>query len=66
MPTEPKKSRSGTSRSYAERAAAGRPLVSFTLSTETKELLAELAKHHNLSRSAVVELAVRELAKKMR
>lgn len=64
--TEPKKSRSGTSRSQAERTAAGRPLVTFTLTLEVKELIQELAKHHNLSRSAVVELAVRELAKKRR
>jgi len=64
--SEPKKSRSGTRRSYAERAAAGRPLVTFTLSNETKAIIVELADHYNLSRSAVVELAVRELQKKMR
>ncbi|HVJ92315.1 MAG TPA: ribbon-helix-helix protein, CopG family [Labilithrix sp.] len=66
MSDEPKKNRSGTTRSYAERAAKGRPLVSFTLSFETKEIIQQLADHYNLSRSAVVELAVRELQKKMR
>jgi predicted transcriptional regulator len=66
MPNEPKKSRSGTTRSYAERKDAGRPLVTFTLTLETKAIIQELAEHYNLSRSAVVELAVRELQKKMR
>lgn len=66
MPKEPKKSRSGPSRSYAERKAAGRPIVAVTLPTDTIALLAELATHHNLSRSAVVDLAIRELSKKMR
>ncbi len=66
MTDKPKKSRSGTSRGYAERMASGRPLVTFTLTLETKALIQELAEHHNLSRSAVVELAVRELSKKIR
>ena len=64
--SEPKKNRSGTSRSYAERMKAGRPLVTFTLSIEAKELIERLASHYNLSRSAVIELAIRELEKKIR
>lgn len=62
----PSTSRSGTSRSYAERAAKGRPNVTFSLPSETVEILIRLAGHHNLSRSAVVDLAIRELGKKMR
>jgi hypothetical protein len=57
--TEPKKNRSGTSRSYADRVAKGRPNVTISLPTETIELLAELQEHHGLSRSAVIDLAVR-------
>jgi metal-responsive CopG/Arc/MetJ family transcriptional regulator len=64
--TEEKKSRSGTSRSYAERMAKGRPNVTISLPTETIELLSELQEHHGLSRSAVIDLAVREFAKKRR
>lgn len=60
------KTRSGTSRSYAERAAKGRPNVTFSLPEDTVILLRELAEHHNLSRSAVVDLAIRELSKKRR
>ena len=66
MPKEPKKSRSGTTRSYAERKEAGRSIVSHTMTDEAKALLSELATHHGLSRSAVLELAIRELHKKMR
>lgn len=66
MTKEPKKSRSGTSRSYAERVAAGRPNVTVSMAQETKDILEELAEHHNLSRSAVIDLAIRELRKKMR
>ena len=66
MSKEPKKSRSGTTRSYAERKAAGRPIVAVTLPDDAIALLKELAEHHNLSRSAVVDLAIRELSKKMR
>jgi Ribbon-helix-helix protein, copG family len=36
------------------------------MTDEAKALLAELAEHHGLSRSAVIELALRELQKKMR
>jgi hypothetical protein len=61
-----RKSRSGTSRSYAERAAKGRPNVTFSMSDDTRELLVQLAEQLRLSRSAVVELALRELAKKWR
>jgi hypothetical protein len=64
--SEPKKSRSGTSRSYADRVAKGRPNVTISLPTETIQLLAELQEHHGLSRSAVIDLAVREFAKKRR
>jgi predicted transcriptional regulator len=46
--------------------ASGRPITSFTLSLEAREIIGQLAEHYNLSRSAVVELAVRELQKKMR
>lgn len=66
MAKEPKKNRSGTSRSYADRAAAGRPNVTFSLPAETVEILATMAEYYNLSRSAVVDLAIRELQKKMR
>lgn len=58
--------RSGTTRSYQERLAAGRPTATFSLPTETLDLLVELANHHKLSKSAVVDLAIRELAKKIR
>ena len=58
--------RSGTNRSYEERKAGGRPTATFTLPTSTLDLLSDLAARHNLSKSAVVDLAVRELAKKMR
>ena len=64
--TEEKKSRSGTSRSYEERKAKGRPNVTISLPTETIQLLAELQEHHGLSRSALIDLAVREFAKKRR
>jgi hypothetical protein len=64
--TTKKKSRSGTSRTYAQRAAAGRPNVTLSLTSEVVALLAELAEHLRLSRSAVVDLALRELAKKKR
>ena len=64
--TEPKKSRSGTSRSYADRVAKGRPNITISATTELIELLSELQDHHGLSRSAVIDLAVREFAKKRR
>ena len=60
------KTRSGTSRSYAERAKKGRPNVTLSMSEDCNSLLSDLAERMNLSRSAVVELAVRELAKKIR
>ena len=65
MTTE-RKSRSGTTRTYAERLAAGRPTVSVTLTTEDLAVLAGLSERHGLSRSAVISLAIRELAKKRR
>jgi hypothetical protein len=61
-----KKSRSGTSRSYADRMAKGRPNVTISLPTETLELLSALCEHHGLSRSAMIDLAVREFSKKRR
>jgi hypothetical protein len=61
-----KKSRSGTTRTYAERKAAGRGLVSLTMSDETKALLDELAQALGISRAATVELALREFDKKRR
>lgn len=66
MPKDEKKSRSGSTFTYAERKARGRPLSTFSLSSETKIILNELAETLKLSRSAVVELAVRELQKKHR
>ncbi len=60
----PKKSRSGTSRSYAARAAAGRPNVTFSLATETVEMIARLSESLGLSRSAVVSLAIAQLDRK--
>lgn len=59
----PKKKRSGTSRSYADRVAKGRPNVTFSLPAEAIAILVELAERRGLSRSAVVDLAVRELDK---
>ena len=66
MANTKKKNRSGTSRSYADRAAAGRPNVTLSMSMETRDMLAIMADFYNLSRSAVVDLAIRELHKKMR
>lgn len=66
MTKDEKKGRSGTTFTYAERKAKGRAISSFTLSDECKTILAELASHLSLSRSAVIELAVRELQKKYR
>jgi hypothetical protein len=63
--TKPK-TRSGPSMSYSDRKAKGRPTVSVTMATDTIELLAKLAEHYGLSRAAVVELALRELSKKVR
>lgn len=58
--------RQGTSRSYAERKAKGRPNVTVSMAAETVEILSDLADSYGLSRSAVVDLAIRELAKKPR
>jgi len=38
--------------------------TSFDLSAETRDLIGSLAEYHRLSRTAVVELAVRELDKR--
>lgn len=54
--------RSGTSRTYAERRDAGRPNRTFSLAADLDELISTLAKARQISRSAVVDLAVRELA----
>ena len=64
--TEPKKNRSGTSFTYAERKKRGRPTSTYSLSNETLALLESLAERLELSKSAVIELAVRELQKKYR
>lgn len=66
MPKDDKKSRSGTTRTYAERKAKGRPISSFTVSEEARTILSSLAARLELSKSAVIELAVRELQKKYR
>lgn len=66
MTKDTKKGRSGTTFTYAERKAKGRAISSVTLSDEAKSILKELADHLQLSRSAVIELAVRELQKKYR
>ena len=60
------KTRSGTSRTYAERKAKGRPNVTISLPSETVEQLTTLAANTGLSRSAVIDLAIRELAKKIK
>ena len=54
-------SRSGTSRTYAERVAKGRPNVTFSLPQETVDLLTRLAAHTGLSRSQVVARALAEM-----
>ena len=61
---EPKKSRSGTTFTYAERKKRGRPTSTYSVSNETIAMLSELADRLELSKSAVIELAVRELQKK--
>ena len=66
MPKDEKKSRSGTTFTYAERKAKGRGTSTYSLSDETKGILTELHEHLQISRSAVIELAVRELQKKYR
>lgn len=66
MTKDAKKSRSGTTFTYAERKAKGRGISSFTLSDECKNIIEGLAFNLRLSKSAVVELAVRELLKKYR
>lgn len=66
MPKEEKKSRSGTTFTYAERKKRGRPTSTYSLGNETLELLSSLAERLELSKSAVIELAVRELQKKYR
>lgn len=60
------KSRSGTTRTYAERKASGRPIVSVTMSAETKALLDELSEMRGESRSAVIDEAIQALAKRSR
>jgi hypothetical protein len=58
----PPKSRSGPSRTQAQRAAAtGRCVVSVTLDAATRLLLAEQADARGCSRSAVVALALARL-----
>jgi len=59
-------SRSGTTFTYAERKARGRPNVVFSLPIETVQEIKRMADRLNLSRSAIVDLAVRELGKKIK
>lgn len=56
--------RSGTTLTYAQRKAGRRPVVTLTPAAETLTRLAALASRLGLSRSAVVDLAVAELAKR--
>jgi hypothetical protein len=41
-----------------------KPAVSFRLSESVRDLIRDLARHHGLSQAAVVEIAVRELARR--
>lgn len=54
--------RSGTSRSYAERAEAGRPNRTFSLAAEIDAEISALAHALRVSRSRVVEMAVEQLS----
>lgn len=51
-------SRSGSSRTYAEKKRSGRPTVTFCLPVETIDRLGELADETGMSRSAVVAEAI--------
>lgn len=55
------KSRSGTSRTHAERVEAGQPNKLFSLRVEIDEMIGELATVLGLSRSLVVSRAVERL-----
>lgn len=60
------RSRSGTSRSYAERVAKGRPNRTFSLPQDVDTDIDDLAAYYNESRSALICRAIRELKKKRR
>lgn len=64
MPKKPEPNRSGTSRTYEQRLKKGRPNVTVSMAADTRMLLATLADALSLSMSAVIDLAIRELAKK--
>lgn len=53
-------------RTYAARKESGRAIVSVTMSDDTRALLASLALRLGLSRSALIDLAIRELAKRQK
>ena len=59
-----KSSRSGTTLTYAARLDGGRPTISVTATTATIELMRALGTRLNLNRSALIELAIREFAKR--
>jgi metal-responsive CopG/Arc/MetJ family transcriptional regulator len=50
--------------SYAERKKNGRPTVTFSLPETTVDEIERIAERLKLNRSAVVDLAVRELGKR--
>jgi hypothetical protein len=54
--------RSGTSRTYEQRAKAGRPNRTFALAIDVDKEIGRLAEALGLSRSQVVSLGVRVLA----
>lgn len=61
-----KKSRSGTSRSYATRIAQGRPNKTYQLDAEIVAMIDALHARLGISKSLVVARAVRELAERQK
>lgn len=59
-----KKNVSGPTRTYRARIEAGRPNRTFSIAADLDALISELADRWEISRSAVVDLAVRELQKR--
>ncbi len=57
--------RSGSSRTYEDRMAKGKPNRTFSLDTETDELINRVCAARGLSRSQVVCEAVKVFAKKI-